>query len=48
MDYNRYRPHISPGYVTPAGFVELSRQAGCFWPRAIYDGYNYQQETDHE
>ena len=29
MDYNHYRPHSSLGYMTPAGFAELCRQAGC-------------------
>jgi len=32
MDYNRYRPHISLGYMTPASFAELCRQAGCIRP----------------
>jgi transposase InsO family protein len=32
MDYNHYRPHSSLGYMTPAGFAELCRQAGCIRP----------------
>jgi transposase InsO family protein len=32
MDYNHYRPHSSLGYMTPAGFAELCRQAGCVRP----------------
>jgi len=27
-----YRPHSSLGYMTPAGFAELCRQAGCLRP----------------
>jgi len=27
-DYNHYRPHSSLGYMTPAGFLQLCRQAG--------------------
>ena len=33
MDYNHYRPHSSLGYMTPAGFAELCRQAGCLRPQ---------------
>jgi hypothetical protein len=29
MDYNHYQPHSSMGFMTPAGFTELCRQAGC-------------------
>lgn len=29
MDYNHYRPHSSLGYMAPAGFAELCREAGC-------------------
>ncbi|MFC1634470.1 integrase core domain-containing protein [Planctomycetota bacterium] len=29
MDYNHYRPHSSLDSMTPAGFAELCRQAGC-------------------
>jgi putative transposase len=32
MDYNHYRPHSSLGYMTPAGFAELCRQADCIRP----------------
>ncbi len=32
MDYNHYRPHSSLSYMTPAGFAELCRQAGCIRP----------------
>jgi transposase InsO family protein len=32
MDYNHYRYHCSLGQMTPAGFAELSRQAGCARP----------------
>lgn len=33
MDYNHYRPHSRLGYMTPAGFAELCRQAGCLRPQ---------------
>ena len=32
MDYNHYRPHSSLDYMTPAGFAELCREAGCVRP----------------
>ena len=39
MDYNRYRPHISLDYVTPAGFAELCRRADCIRPYTpVLDG----------
>ncbi len=39
MDYNHYRPHSSLGYMTPAGFGELCRQAGCVRPQtSVLDG----------
>ena len=33
MDYNHYRPRSSLGYMTPAGFAELCRQAGFARPQ---------------
>ena len=39
MDYNHYRPHSSLCYMTPAGFAELCRQAGCIRPHTpVLDG----------
>ncbi len=39
MDYNHYRPHSSLSYMTPAGFAELCRQAGCVRPQtSVLDG----------
>jgi transposase InsO family protein len=32
MDYNHYRPYSSLGYMTPTGFAELFRRAGCIRP----------------
>lgn len=32
MDYNYYRPHKSLGCMTPAGFAERCREAGCLKP----------------
>ena len=33
MDYNHYRPHSSLGYMTPAGFAQLCREASCLRPQ---------------
>jgi len=39
MDYNHYRPHSSLSYMTPAGFAELCREAGCVRPHTpVLDG----------
>jgi putative transposase len=39
MDYNHYRPPSSLGYMTPAGFAELCREAGCIRPHMpVLDG----------
>jgi len=39
IDYNHCRPHGSLGYMTPAGFAELCRQAGCVRPQTpVLDG----------
>jgi putative transposase len=39
MDYNHYRPHSSLSYMTPAGFADLCRQAGCVRPHTpVLDG----------
>jgi len=39
MDYNHYRPDSSLGYVTPAGFADLCRQASCIRPHVpVFDG----------
>jgi len=32
MDYNHCRPHSSLSYMTPAGFTQLCREAGCIRP----------------
>ena len=39
MDYNHFRSHSSLGYMTPAVFAELCRQAGCIRPHTpVLDG----------
>jgi transposase InsO family protein len=39
MDYNHYRPHSSLSYMTPAGFADLCRHAGCVRPHTpVLDG----------
>jgi transposase InsO family protein len=39
MDYNHYRPHSSLRYMTPAGFAEQCREAGCVRPQtSVHNG----------
>ncbi len=39
MDYNHYRPHTSLSCMTPGGFAELCREAGCVRPlTSVLDG----------
>jgi len=32
MDYNHHRPHSNLSYITPAGLVDLCREAGYMNP----------------